>query len=242
VSESSPQPLPEAEAEKPEASGLRNLAIAAVLLTTVAVTLPLTLTQAPKVPGGSAPATATALPPAPPHTVTPPAPSVTPEARPAPPPQIVYVPRPVPAPIPAEPAQTAIAAPAPQVLPAQDTVACALISPAVPQLVATGTVLAFESRAISLARIPVAQQQFGGKIDPDYVDNQRVLVRLDTGKMIVYLQPRTLALRIGDRVSVQSDHRNPALPCNYIPNLITADLGPGPSLTPPLPIPPAARP
>jgi hypothetical protein len=37
-----------------------------------------------------------------------------------------------------------------------------------------------------------------------------------------------MTVHLGDRVTVQGGYRNINLPCNYIPNLITADLGPLP--------------
>ena len=129
---------------------------------------------------------------------------------------------PPPAPAPAVPAAAA------QALPGAETLACTLKSAPTPVALGAGTVYGFENRSISLARIQLTEQTVGGKIDPDYVDNLRVDVHLDSGRDIVFLVPKALAVRVGDRVTVQGGYRNAALPCNYIPNLITADLGPAP--------------
>jgi hypothetical protein len=163
-------------------------------------------------------------------------------AKATPPPKVVYVEKYIVAPAPARPAPRApaqalaalapepaqVASVDPQALPSPDTQACTLRAPPAPRARGAGTVRAVESRAVSQARIPLTQQQLGGKIDPDYVDNQRVLVRMDNGRAISLLAPKALAVRIGDRVTAQGLYRNAALACNYIPNIITADLGPAP--------------
>jgi hypothetical protein len=107
-----------------------------------------------------------------------------------------------------------------------DSQACTLRARPVAVNAGAGTVTGFESRAVSLARIPLTEQQIGGKIDPDYVDNLRVDVHLDSGANQSFVVPREMAVRVGDRVTAQGVHRNAALACNYFPPLITADLGP----------------
>ena len=79
-----------------------------------------------------------------------------------------------------------------------------------------------------MARIQVTEAHNGGQIDPDYFDNQRVTVRLADGEYRVFLVPKTMQVQAGDRVTVQGGYRNINLRCSYIPNLITADLGPVP--------------
>lgn len=127
-------------------------------------------------------------------------------------------------------APSAFAAPArvPTPAPATQSNVCLLVGSPSPTGFAQGTVMSFEDRATSLARIQRTEAQSGGKIDPDYIDNQRVAVRMMGGRYQVFLVPKTMTVHLGDRVTVQGGYRNINLPCNYIPNLITADLGPMP--------------
>jgi hypothetical protein len=63
-------------------------------------------------------------------------------------------------------------------------------------------------------------------MDPTYVGRTAVVVHLDSGRDQVGRMPPGLDVHVGDRVSLQGVYRNAALPCHYIPNLVTADLGP----------------
>jgi hypothetical protein len=76
-----------------------------------------------------------------------------------------------------------------------------------------------------LALIQTTQRKIGGLIDPDYADNQRVNVGLDGGVVRLVLVPKTMQVHIADTINWQEGYRNAKLPCNYIPALITADLG-----------------
>jgi hypothetical protein len=89
-----------------------------------------------------------------------------------------------------------------------------------------GTIMMFENHNTSLARIPLSQAELGGQIDPDYVDNLRVGVHLDSGQNQIFVVPRDMVVRVGDRVTLQGPHRNTALACNFFPPLVTSDLGP----------------
>ena len=100
--------------------------------------------------------------------------------------------------------------------------------PPQPRLFGLGTVVGFEDHALSLARIQLTESQNGGKIDPNYIDNQRVLVHRMNGMDIVLILPKGMTVNIGDRVTMQSSYRSAALPCNYVPNQIATDLGPPP--------------
>jgi hypothetical protein len=230
-----------------QAPGWRNLTVMASLLTLVAMALPL---MAPE-PAGPVAAVSPVARIAPAErpvaaAVQAPAQAVVPSAVTAPPKAPAAVAGPVhavavPAPAPA-PLQTA-ALPAPQAAPvtaAPETIAPATASPAAPTNVClivmqpapahsgSGMVMGFEDRATSLARIQKTEANAGGKIDPDYVDNQRVTVRMGNGRYQVFLVPKSMQVHTGDRVTVQDGYRNLNLPCNYVPNLITADLGPAP--------------
>jgi hypothetical protein len=107
--------------------------------------------------------------------------------------------------------------------------ACALRAPPVPTAMGGGTVESFIDPARAQALIVRTQAQAGGKIDPDYVDNLRVAVRMDDGQRATVLVPKAMDVRVGDRVAVEGSYRNAKLPCNYIPNLVTVDLGPSPT-------------
>ena len=110
-----------------------------------------------------------------------------------------------------------------------------------------GRVVAFEDHATSLARIQLTQRQNGGLIDPDYIENLRVHVLLGNGDMRVLIVPRTMQVHAGDMITCQGGYRNLNLPCNYVPNLVTSDLGPArapgqsPSDQPPSPQQPSAQ-
>ena len=125
-------------------------------------------------------------------------------------------------------AAPATTSPAPATAPATQSNVCLLVGPPAPTAFGQGTVISFEDRATSLARISRTEAQNGGKIDPDYIDNLRVTVRLTNGRYQVLLVPKTMTVHPGDRVMVQGGYRNINLPCNYVPNLITADLGSAP--------------
>lgn len=107
-----------------------------------------------------------------------------------------------------------------------------MTGPPAPAYFSQGVVTGFESRAASQARIKVTEAHAGGQIDPAYINNQRVIVHLPNGKGQVLLLPAGMSVSIGDRVALQGGYRNMNLPCNYVPNLITADLGPATPATP----------
>ncbi len=123
------------------------------------------------------------------------------------------------------PAPAPAAAPAPAPTLAE---ACALTLPAASTEFTAGSVVGFEPPAISLARIKTTEREWGGLIDPDYIDNPRVAVRLRDGAVQVFLEPKSIPVHVGDRVTVQNAFCNLNLPCDYVPPLITADLGPAP--------------
>lgn len=119
--------------------------------------------------------------------------------------------------------------------------ACALRQTATaPRLIGMGTIIGFEDRAASLARIPVTESLSGGEIDPDYIDNVRVIVRRNNGQNTVFIVPKGMVVHLGDRVTLQDSYRNMALPCNYVPIQIASDIGPAPAQL--LTTPPAAEP
>jgi hypothetical protein len=87
------------------------------------------------------------------------------------------------------------------------------------------------------ANINNAQALAHGAIDPAYAARTAVNVRLDSGIDQTGRLPPGVTPHVGDRVTMQGWYRNVALPCNYIPNLVTADLGPA---SPPASAPPSA--
>lgn len=219
-----------------KAPAWRNLVIGASLLTFVAVALPIVLPQADE--SGTPPVTAQSPVPVvqsqPPQLVPataapqvaaniPAASDTTPQSS------TVASPTPVTTPastlLTAAPQNASLPANAPAPQPAAQSDVCLLVLPPNPNMVGSGVVMSFEDRATSLARIQRSQADSGAKIDPDYIDNQRVTVRLPNGNYHVFLVPKTMHVSVGDVVTMQSNYRNVNLPCNYVPNLIVADLG-----------------
>lgn len=212
-----------------KAPAWRNLVTVASLLTVLAVATPALLPV--DVPTAATPHRVA-------QTIRPKAEAPRVASAPAPvAPVVTPVPQPVPAPVHAPP-RLASLQPAPQVAPqatpqtAPQPNVCLLTMPAAPTGFGQGTVLSFEDHATSLARIKMTEARAGGQIDPDYVDNQRVTLRMGNGSYQIFLVPRTMHVNLGDRVMIQGGYRNINLPCNYIPNLITADLGPPPQAAP----------
>lgn len=202
------------------------------------------ITPAPVAPAPAAPAPATPVRPAL-HTaivkpVTAHAAPSTPAAQPATAQPATAQPAPATA---SPPAQLASAAPQPtpstaaEPATADPSKVCLLNGPLAPHPQDVGRVVAFEDRAMALARIQLTQSISHGQIDPAYVDNQRVHIDLGNGHIRVVLVPRGMTVSMGDIVMVQSGYRNMSLPCNYVPNLITSDLGPQGNRPPPSQVP-----
>jgi hypothetical protein len=106
------------------------------------------------------------------------------------------------------------------------TPACPMQAPLAPPALGAGTVTRLLTPAMIQANIQSAQAQVQGLIDPAYADRSAVVVHLDSGRDQVGRALPGVEVHVGDRVTLQGLYRNTALPCNYIPNLITADLGP----------------
>jgi hypothetical protein len=85
----------------------------------------------------------------------------------------------------------------------------------------SGEIVGFLTVPQALATIQRTQRNMGGLIDPEYVSNIRVLVRVDGRRQVVgVLVPGNMTVKLGEHVMYMTAHRNAALPCNYIPNLI----------------------
>src|SRR5262249_11539689 len=115
--------------------------------------------------------------------------------------------------------------------PARTANACQLPWPTSPTL-GNGIVEGFYDRAAALAMIQTTQAQVHGKIDPNYIDNLRVNIRLPGGNPLVARVQKNRTVHGAAGVAFQSAFRNPNLPCTYIPPLTTADNGPPPAATP----------
>lgn len=204
------------------APGWRNLTLAASLLTLTAVALPVLL------PDPGAPATTIDAAP----SVAPQPPSTPPALPPAPtpPPEV---------PAPAQPGAVASLVPpsAPATAPVAPQTAAEPAAPVCsmvpldtgPRLEGLAIVMGFEDHASSLLRIQRSEALLRAKIDPDFIENQRVFIRgTRTGRNGVFILPKGMEVKIGDRVMLQSNYRNAALPCNWIPGLIAYDIGPPP--------------
>ncbi len=118
--------------------------------------------------------------------------------------------------------------------------ACLLVQAPSPVFFGSGTVVSLEDRALALKHTRESEARKGGLIDPAYLANQRVVVRLPNGRYDVFVVPRNMQVSPGDRVTLQGGYRNVNLPCNYVPNLVTSDVGPSSDL-PSAPTPGAPR-
>lgn len=86
-------------------------------------------------------------------------------------------------------------------------------------------VLEFWTPAQTQAAIVLTQRLAQGPIDPAYVKQLRVLVRVEqTGRRLGALVPDGMEMQIGQRVTFVTAHLSPNLPCHYIPNLIVNPL------------------
>ena len=103
--------------------------------------------------------------------------------------------------------------------------ACAMQVPLTPVTLGPGTVTTLMTPEMSRDNIMRTEVSSHGAIDPAYADRSAVVVHLDSGRDQVGRMPPGLAVHVGDRVTLQAWYRNTALPCNYVPNLVTADLG-----------------
>jgi hypothetical protein len=71
-------------------------------------------------------------------------------------------------------------------------------------------------------RIEMTEINSQMSISPDYLDNVRVIVRVDgTQRRPVVLLPRRLTVEDGRRVEFVPSHLDPSRPCHYIPNLVS---------------------
>ncbi len=104
--------------------------------------------------------------------------------------------------------------------------ACLLIQAPSPVFFGSGTVVSLEDRAAALVHTRQSEARKGGLIDPAYLTNPRVVVRMPNGRYDVFVVPHDMKVFPGDRVTLQGGYRNVNLPCNYVPNLVTSDLGP----------------
>lgn len=104
--------------------------------------------------------------------------------------------------------------------------ACDIRVPMAPVNMGTGRVTMFLTPDMVAANVAAAQIIAHGSIDPDYLGRMVVRVHLDSGLDQAGRVPPGLPLTVGDRVILQSWYRNWGLPCNYVPNVLTGDLGP----------------
>jgi predicted aspartyl protease len=104
--------------------------------------------------------------------------------------------------------------------------ACAMQAPVVPATLGPGTVTRSLTSDMIKSNIESAQAQVHGLIDPAYAERSAVLIHLDSGLDQVGRLPPGVAVQIGDRVTLQGLYRNTQLPCHYVPNAVTAVLGP----------------
>jgi hypothetical protein len=127
------------------------------------------------------------------------------------------------------------AAPAPQAAPAltayqtPDPQSCALNVAAAPEHL-TGHVVGFISAKQALASTKAIEAELGGKVSPAYVSLRRVIVRADFphgGLRTMAAVPASTSVKIGDAVEIESRHRDPSRPCNFVPWTISRLIGHG---------------
>jgi hypothetical protein len=183
------------------APGWRRLAVAASLLTLAAVALPL-------------------LQPA--------------EEEAAPPLELALV-QPTPAiSLPPLPAAAAAAAPArpiskPLHIPPADATTCGLNAPVSPRSLGGATIVGFFDAQQSQEAFHSRAGMRGGEPSPAYLHNLWVRIHPDgarPGLVRGTVLPAGMRVAIGDHVTFDSAYRDPALPCNFVPSLITANAGP----------------
>ena len=102
--------------------------------------------------------------------------------------------------------------------------ACHLKQPATSRLMGLGTVIGVQSPAVARADIPRREARLGGVIDPRYLDDPRVVVRQDDGRVQAFDVPQGLEVKVGNRVLLHGSYRSASAPCAYIPIMVTADL------------------
>jgi hypothetical protein len=102
--------------------------------------------------------------------------------------------------------------------------ACHLKQPEKSRLMGLGTVIGVQSPAVARADIPRREARLGGAIDPRYLDDPRVVVRQDDGRVQAFDVPQGLTVKVGSRVMLHGSYRSTVAPCAYVPILVTADL------------------
>jgi hypothetical protein len=91
-------------------------------------------------------------------------------------------------------------------------------------VVVTGRVTGFLSDEEALAATRKVEAQLGGKVSPAYLHLKRVtmVVYSPTGDFLsMAAVPDSMKVRVGSLVDVNARRRDPALPCNFIPWVIT---------------------
>ena len=99
--------------------------------------------------------------------------------------------------------------------------ACSIQMSTVPAPAGVGVVVKLLSQAEAMTLLERTQAQVGAPIDSVYLNNVRAVLRQPDGGSATVLVPYGMVLIPGDRVAYQSSYRNAALPCSYVPNLIT---------------------
>jgi hypothetical protein len=96
-----------------------------------------------------------------------------------------------------------------------------------PALSGSGRVVGFLTAQQAARAMQSTQFMKRMAINPDYINNTRILVHLDgslDGSRFLYVVPKGMTVWPGDLVEVAAGHLDPSLPCHYIPNLVVRDL------------------
>ena len=105
--------------------------------------------------------------------------------------------------------------------------ACALREPPAPRDQGHGTIVGIEDAARARAGIAQREAVRGGVIDPHYLDDPRVMVRQDNGRMDTFDVPAGTTAHVGGRVRLQGSYRSDAAACAYVPHMAIPDDMPG---------------
>ena len=90
-----------------------------------------------------------------------------------------------------------------------------------------GTVVGFMSASQAASLLARTQASVGASINPAFLHNARAVIGVPdahSGRKAIALVPAGLTVKPGDRVTYAGGFRDPSLPCNYVPPLISGPI------------------
>jgi hypothetical protein len=96
-----------------------------------------------------------------------------------------------------------------------------------------GVVIGYEETLAAQRRLSANERTIGGPINPTFANTPRAIVQPEGNapgaeRQIVVVPPG-MTVGVGDHVTFNRIHRDAAMPCGYVPPLITSDTGPSAS-------------